>query len=268
MKAMLLLKEEDAQGVLRLTLNDVPRRNALSQALLLQLQSALAEAADNPRTRVIVLAAAGPVFCAGHDLKEVTAARAKADQGRAFFTQLMALCSNVMQAIVQHPLPVIAEVSGMATAAGCQLVASCDLAIASPEASFCTPGVAIGLFCSTPMVALSRNVSPKQAMEMLLTGEPVGAERAREIGLINRVEAAAELSTKTLALAHQIAARSGQTLAIGKRAFYAQNELPLAEAYRYASAVMVNNMLAADAQEGIGAFLEKRPPKWQDMHDK
>lgn len=267
MAPLLLLKKQDEQGILRLTLNDFPRRNALSEAMLLQLKAALSEAAQSPTVRVIVLAAIGPTFCAGHDLKEVTAARAEPDQGRASFTHLMALCSEVMQAIVRHPKPVIAEVAGVATAAGCQLVASCDLAMAAPEARFCTPGVAIGLFCSTPMVALSRNVAPKHAMEMLLTGELVDAERAQSIGLINRVVEASELSSETMALAHQIAARSGRTLAIGKRAFYAQNELPLAEAYRYASEVMVDNMLAADAEEGISAFLEKRPPRWQDQND-
>ncbi len=254
----------DTEGVLRLTLDDPARRNALSEAMLHQLASALDAAGADQQVRVIVLAANGPAFCAGHDLKEVTAARDSDDGGRAFFARLMDLCARVMQAIVACPKPVIAEVGGVATAAGCQLVASCDLAVASDSARFCTPGVSIGLFCSTPMVALSRNVSNKHAMEMLLTGDMVSAARAAEIGLVNRAVAADELTSATMRLAQQIAARSQMTLATGKRAFYAQREMPLAEAYAYASQIMVDNMLAPDAEEGINAFLEKRPPAWRD----
>ncbi|MHA7878912.1 MAG: enoyl-CoA hydratase [Saccharospirillum sp.] len=260
----LILHDLDADGVLRLTLNDMARRNALSEAMLERLGATLEEAASNARVRVIVLAANGPAFCAGHDLKEMTAGRAAPDKGRALFTRIMHRCSNVMQAIVAHPKPIIAEVGGVATAAGCQLVASCDLAVAAETARFCTPGVSIGLFCSTPMVALSRNLSNKHAMEMLLTGDMVGAQRAAELGLINKAVPLDDLTESTMAMARQIAARSQMTLATGKRAFYAQREMPLAEAYAYTSEVMVENMLAQDAQEGIGAFLEKRPPVWQD----
>ncbi|MDE3240180.1 MAG: enoyl-CoA hydratase [Paracoccaceae bacterium] len=260
----ILLRALDADGILRLTLNDVARRNALSEAMLNRLGAAFAEAAGDPAVRVIILSANGPAFCAGHDLKEMTAGRATPDGGRAYFTRLMGMCSGVMQAIVNCPKPVIAQVDGVATAAGCQLVASCDLAVASEAARFSTPGVHIGLFCSTPMVALSRNVSNKHAMEMLLTGDMIPAARAEAFGLVNSVVAGAELAETCTALARKIASKSSMTLATGKRAFYAQRELPLSKAYDYASAVMVENMLARDAEEGIEAFIEKRQPLWQD----
>lgn len=260
----ILLRDLDADGILRLTLNDAGRRNALSEAMLSELNTAFAEAGTDAAVRVIILAANGPAFCAGHDLKEMTAGRAGPDRGQAYFTKVMAQCSGVMQGIVHCPKPVIAEVTGIATAAGCQLVASCDLAIAADTAQFSTPGVHIGLFCSTPMVALSRNVSNKHAMEMLLTGDMTSAERAAEIGLINRAVAPEALQDETLQMARKIASKSSMTLATGKRAFYAQREMPLAEAYDYASKVMVDNMLAHDAEEGIGAFIEKRAPQWQD----
>lgn len=260
----MLLRDLDDQGVLRLTLNDVGRRNALSEAMLVKLASVFGEAGADPSVRVIVLAANGPAFCAGHDLKEMTAGRAGPDRGRAYFTKVMAMCSATMQAIVNCPKPVIAEVTGVATAAGCQLIASCDLAIAADTAQFSTPGVHIGLFCSTPMVALSRNVGSKHAMEMLLTGDMTSAARAAEIGLVNRVVAADALQDATTEMARKIASKSSMTLATGKRAFYAQREMPLSEAYEYASGVMVENMLAQDAAEGIGAFIEKRVPQWQD----
>ncbi len=260
----MLLHEQNDQGVLRLTLDDVGRRNALSEAMLAKLGSAFAEAGTDPAVRVIILAANGPAFCAGHDLKEMTAGRAGPDCGRPYFTKVMAMCSGVMQAIVNCPKPVIAEVTGVATAAGCQLVASCDLAIAADTALFSTPGVHIGLFCSTPMVALSRNVGGKHAMEMLLTGDMTSAARAAEIGLVNRVVAADALQDATTEMARKIASKSSMTLATGKRAFYAQREMPLDKAYDYASEVMVGNMLANDAEEGIGAFIEKRAPQWQD----
>jgi enoyl-CoA hydratase/carnithine racemase len=259
-----LLSDLSDDGILRLTLNDVKRRNALSEAMLGALGTAFADAGRNPAVRVIILAANGPAFCAGHDLKEMTAGRSGPDKGKAYFTKVMALCSGVMQGIVTCPKPVIAEVTGIATAAGCQLVASCDLAIAAETAQFSTPGVHIGLFCSTPMVALSRNVSNKHAMEMLLTGDMTPATRAAEIGLVNRVVAEASLQEATTEMARKIASKSSMTLATGKRAFYAQREMPLAEAYEYASQVMVDNMLARDAEEGIGAFIEKRAPQWQD----
>ena len=260
----LLLRDLDADGILRLTLNDVARRNALSAAMLSELGSALDAAGSDPDVRVIVLAAEGPAFCAGHDLKELTAARDAPDRGRAFFARIMTQCSGVMQAIVACPKPVIAEVSGVATAAGCQLVASCDLAVAAESARFSTPGVHIGLFCSTPMVALSGNVAPKHAMEMLLTGDMIPAPRAAEMGLVNYAVAPDSLRDTAMEMARKIASRSSMTLATGKAAFYAQREMTLAEAYDYAAQVMVENMLKRDAEEGIGAFIEKRAPQWED----
>lgn len=260
----ILLSELDDDGILCLTLNDAGRRNALSEAMLGQLGAALARASIDPSVRVIILAAAGPAFCAGHDLKEMTAGRSDADRGKAYFTRVMTLCSGVMQAIVNCPKPVIAEVTGTATAAGCQLVASCDLAIAAETAWFSTPGVHIGLFCSTPMVALSRNLANKHAMEMLLTGDMTPADRAAEIGLVNRVVAPEVLREAIMDVARKIASKSSLTLATGKRAFYAQREMTLSAAYDYTSGVMVDNMLTRDAEEGIGAFIEKRRPQWQD----
>ncbi|NBD31124.1 MAG: enoyl-CoA hydratase [Alphaproteobacteria bacterium] len=262
--SIILLRDLSRDGIMRLTLNDVARRNALSEAMLAELGSAIAQAGDDPAVRVVVLAANGPAFCAGHDLKEMTAGREAEDRGRAYFTRVMARCSGVMQAIVSCPKPVIAEVTGIATAAGCQLVASCDLAIAAETAKFSTPGVHIGLFCSTPMVALSRNTAHKHAMEMLLTGDMVPAPRAAEIGLVNYAVAEDALREATMEMARKIASKSSLTLATGKRAYYAQREMPLADAYDYASQVMVDNMLAHDAEEGIGAFIEKRDPRWQD----
>lgn len=259
-----VLSELSPSGILRLTLNDAGKRNALSEAMLTALGDAIAHAAQDLQVRVIVLAANGPAFCAGHDLKELTLARSDLDGGKAYFAKIMAMCSGVMQAIVACPKPVIAEVTGVATAAGCQLVASCDLAIAADEARFGTPGVLIGLFCSTPMVALSRNVTPKHAMEMLLTGDMISAQRAAEMGLINRAVPQSDLTQAVMDMASKIAGKSSHTLAVGKGAFYKQREMPLAAAYDYASAVMVENMLAQDAAEGIGAFIEKRTPQWQD----
>ena len=261
----ILLSDLDDEGILRLTLNDTARRNALSESMLGALSEAFVKTGSNPAVRVVILAANGPAFCAGHDLKEMTAGRANPDRGRAYFTKVMAMCSGVMQAIVNCPKPVIAEVTGIATAAGCQLVASCDLAIAADTAQFSTPGVHIGLFCSTPMVALSRNVADKYAMEMLLTGDLTTAARAAEIGLINRAVAAEALRDATMLMARKIASKSSMTLATGKGAYYAQREMELSDAYVYASGVMVENMLASDAEEGIGAFIQKRAPKWQDM---
>ena len=260
----ILLSALDEKGVLRLTLNDARRRNALSEEMLQLLGQAVAEAGQNPAVRVVVLDAIGPAFCAGHDLKQLTAGRAASDGGRAYFAKIMGLCAQVMQAIVACPKPIIAEVAGVATAAGCQLVASCDLALAAEGAQFSTPGVNIGLFCSTPMVALSRNVAAKHAMEMLLMGEMVSAARAAEMGLVNRVVPAQALRAQTQSFAEKIASKSSLTLATGKGAFYAQAEMPLAQAYGYAAQVMVDNMLARDAEEGIGAFIEKRAPQWQD----
>jgi len=259
-----LLRQHGNDGVLRLTLNDVRRRNALSEAMLEQLGAAFEVASTDLSVRVIVLAANGPAFCAGHDLKELTAGRSGPDRGKAYFKRIMTLCSGVMLSIVNSPKPVIAEVAGVASAAGCQLVASCDLAVAAETAQFNTPGVHIGLFCSTPMVALSRNVASKHAMEMLLTGDMIPANRAAEIGLVNRVVPPEALYENTMAMARKIASKSSMTLATGKRSFYAQREMSLAQAYDYASSVMVENMFTRDAEEGIGAFIEKRAPQWQN----
>lgn len=260
----IVLRDLDADGILRLTLNDPARRNALSGAMLTALGDAIADAGRDSAVRVIVLAANGPAYCAGHDLKQLTAARAAPDGGRSFFSQIMTQCSALMQGIIACPKPVIAEVTGVATAAGCQLVASCDLAIAADTARFSTPGVHIGLFCSTPMVALSRNVARKHAMEMLLTGDMTSAARAAEIGLINQSAPADDLRAAVMDMARKIASKSAMTLATGKAAFYAQAQMPLAEAYDYAASVMVSNMLARDAAEGIDAFITKRHPIWHD----
>lgn len=259
-----LLAREIVGDVAVLTLNRPRARNSLSEGLISELHTALDELREDARARAVVIAAAGTAFSAGHDLKELTARRGDADRGRAFFAQMMSACSAMMQAIVTLPKPVIAAVQGVATAAGCQLVASCDLAVASEQASFATPGVDIGLFCSTPMVALTRNVPRKQAMEMLLTGDAVSAQRAREIGLVNRVVPQGREREVAIELAQRIARKSAHTVKVGKEAFYRQAEMPLSEAYRFASEVMTQNMLARDAVEGIGAFMEKRAPVWED----
>jgi enoyl-CoA hydratase/carnithine racemase len=247
-----------------LTLNRPASRNSLSEAMIGELHTALDDIRNDESVRAVVIAANGPAFSAGHDMKELTAHRGDPDRGRAYFAQMMNACSAMMQAIVHLPKPVVAAVQAIATAAGCQLVASCDLAIASEAASFATPGVDIGLFCSTPMVALSRNVPRKQAMEMLLTGEPIAAATARDIGLINRVVAAGTERDAAIALAQKVALKSAYTVKLGKAAFYRQAEMSLSDAYRYAAEVMTENMMARDAEEGIGAFIEKREPKWQD----
>jgi enoyl-CoA hydratase/carnithine racemase len=261
--APVLLRERD-NDIAILVLNRPQARNSLSEALLIALSEALTEIAADKTVRAVVLAANGPAFCAGHDLKELTARRSDADGGRDYFRQIMTVCSAMMQQIVNLPQPVIAAVQGVASAAGCQLVATCDLAVASAAAKFATPGVDIGLFCSTPMVALSRNVASKHAMEMLLTGEMVAAEDAAAIGLINRAVAPGEERKAALALAKKVAAKSSYVLKIGKQAFYRQAEMGLAGAYAYASEVMTENMMARDAEEGICAFIEKRDPTWED----
>lgn len=260
-KAQILLRE-DADGIATLTLNRPEARNPLSEAMLAALSETLAAVANDRSVRAVVLAAAGPVFSAGHDLKEMSARRADPDRGRAYFADILGRCSGVVQQITALPQPVIAAVEGTATAAGCQLVASCDLAVAGEAASFCTPGVHIGLFCSTPMVALSRNLSAKHAMEMLLLGEMVPAQDAARMGLVNRVVPAGEALAEAKRLAAIIASKSAATVKVGKRAFYEQREMGLKTAYDHASAVMVENMLARDAEEGIGAFMEKRQPDW------
>lgn len=259
-----ILREEVGGGVAVLTLDRAEKRNTLSEAMLAEMSQALVAIADDRDVRAVVLAANGPAFCAGHDLKELTARRTDSDGGKAYFTQVITNCSALMQSIVRLPQPVVAAVQGVATAAGCQLVASCDLAIASSQATFCTPGVDIGLFCSTPMVALSRNVAPKHALHMLLTGEAISAEEALRIGLVNRVVAPGTERDHAIALARKIASKSAMTVRLGKDAFYRQREMELADAYRFASQLMVENMLKHDAAEGIGAFLDKRAAEWKD----
>ena len=259
-ESMLLSSRDGA--VLRLVLNRARARNALSSALMGALAAALDAAAADRAVRVIVIAAEGPVFSAGHDLKELQGHRADGDKGRAAYAGLFAQCSALMLKIVHCPKPVIAEVAGLATAAGCQLVASCDLVMASDHAGFATPGVDIGLFCSTPMVALSRAIGSKPAMEMLLTGEPIKADAACRLGLVNRIVPLAELPAATMALAQKIAGKPHGTIKTGKAAFYRQREMSLEAAYDYTAKVMTENMLAAEANEGVCAFIEKRDPNW------
>jgi enoyl-CoA hydratase/carnithine racemase len=257
-----LIRREDEGGVVLLTLDRPASRNSLSEAMMAELASALEAIGADHAVRAVVLAGRGPVFCAGHDLKEITARRSDADRGRSYFVDVLARCSAIMGAILRLPQPVIAAVEGPATAAGCQLVATCDLAVASTTARFCTPGVNIGFFCSTPMVALSRNLSRKHAMAMLLTGEWVEAEEALRMGLVNRVVPAGRAVEEAKALAALIAGKSATSVRIGKEAFYRQLEMGVEPAYRYAAEVMVENMLARDAEEGVAALLAKRPPRW------
>jgi enoyl-CoA hydratase/carnithine racemase len=258
-----LLRRADDDGVTILTLADPASRNSLSEAMLVALSGMLANIEADPTVRCVVLASEGPVFSSGHHLKEMQAHRDDPDGGRAYVTGLLARCANVMAAIPRLRVPVIAAVEGMATAAGCQLVASCDLVVAGAEARFCTPGVNLGLFCSTPGVAVGRAMAPKQALEMLLTGEVFDAEAAARFGLVNRLVAKGEALAAATAMARQIASRSAQAIGFGKRAFYDQVNRPLDEAYLLASQVMVENFLADDAKEGIRAFLEKREPGWR-----
>jgi len=248
---------EVVDGVAVLTLNHPEKRNVLSREMLGALRAHLDWIAAEPAVRAVVLRAVGPAFSAGHDLRELV------DGREAEYAALFALCTEVMEAIRTLPKPVIAQVHAIATAAGCQLAASCDLVVASEDATFATPGVRIGLFCTTPGVALARAVGPKKAMEMLLTGQPIGAREAEQAGLVNRVVPADRLADETMALARQIITASAYTLGIGKRAFYEQLPLDRPRAYEIASRVMVENALAPDGQEGMKAFLEKRPPKWR-----
>jgi enoyl-CoA hydratase/carnithine racemase len=256
-----LVRLERAEPILRITL-DNPPANALSIATMEALGAALDAAAADDAIRVVVLASTGKVFSAGHDLKEMTARRADEDGGRAFFEKTMRMAADIMLKIAALPQPVVAEVDGLATAAGCQLVASCDLAVCTDTSAFCTPGVNIGLFCSTPMVAVSRAAHPKQAMEMLLTGETIDASTAKDFGLVNRIVPQQYLRQVVDKYAAVIASKSPQALRIGKAAFRAQAGLPLADAYDIAVATMTDNMLVDDAKEGIGAFLGKRMPEW------
>jgi len=259
-----LVQRGDNDGIALLVLNRPQTRNTLSEAMLAALSETFAAIADDRRVRAVVLSSNGPAFCAGHDLKEITDHRQDPDGSRAYVKDIMDRCSAMMQSIHRIPQPVIAAVEGVATAAGCQLVATCDLAVASQTARFATPGVHIGLFCSTPSVALSRNVAPKHAMEMLLTGDMLSAVDAVRIGLVNRVVTPGAEREEAVKLARKIAAKSTMTVKMGKEAFYRQLDMSLADAYRYASQVMVENMMVHDAEEGISAFVEKRTPKWED----
>ena len=260
-----ILKIDQTQsGILRLILNDPNNKNALSDKLMQLLQNLIFEASSNDSVKVIIIAAVGDVFCSGHNLKDITEARENADGGKEYFSDLFNLCSSLMQMIIMCSKPVIAEVNGVATAAGCQLVASCDLAIASDLSKFATPGVNIGLFCSTPMVALSRNVSKKDSMKMLLTGEMIDAAEAKKISLINDHVPAKKLHDTVIAIANKIAGKSLSTVRLGKEAFYLQYEMSLSDAYDYTSKVMTENSLTDDAKEGIASFLEKRDPIWKE----
>ncbi len=258
-----LLLREDRGAIALVTLNRPDARNALSEALLARIIETFARIGRDPRIHAIVLTGAGTAFCAGHDLRELTAMRAEPDGGRSAFTRIFTACSEAMLSIVRCPKPVIAAVNGIATAAGCQLVASCDLAIAAEGSEFGTPGVNIGLFCSTPMVALSRNVGHKHAMEMLLLGDRIDSTDAARFGLVNRVVEEGRVVPEALSMAERIASKPRGTVAIGKEAFYRQTELDLAAAYDYAGRVMAENMMSQDAEEGIGAFLDKRRPVWR-----
>ena len=260
---MTILDIEYDAAVARLTMNAPDRLNALSDEMLAALQATLDTIAQNPSVRVVILAGHGKAFCAGHDLKQMTAMRQAQDGGAAQFRDLFERCSAVMARIQSMPQPVIAQVHGIATAAGCQLVATCDMAVAAEGTRFGVNGVNIGLFCSTPMVALTRNIPRKQAFEMLTTGNFIEADRARELGLVNRVVAAQDLSAETQALADQIAGKLAVAVKIGKQAFYAQLSMPVDQAYAYTGDVMVENMLHRDTEEGISAFLEKRDPTWE-----
>ena len=263
-KQKILLTEITKEGILRIVMNDPNSKNALSEIMINSLIEKIHEASLDNSIRVIVLAANGNVFSSGHDLKEITAARSMKEGGEDYFSSLFELCSSLMQLIINSPRPIIAEVSGVATAAGCQLVSSCDLAISSESSKFATPGVNLGLFCSTPMVALSRVVKNKHAMEMLLTGDFIDASKAKEIGLINNLVQKEELTLEVTKLAEKIASKSSMTVSTGKQAFYAQAEMDLSAAYKYTSEVMKDNLLKHDAKEGINAFIEKKSPEWKD----
>jgi len=259
-----VLLRERRDGIATLTLNRPEARNALSEALISSLSMEFDAIAKDRSVRAVILAANGIAFCAGHDLKEMTSHRSEPDRGRAYFAALFEKCAGIMLQIVRLPQPVIASVQGVAAAAGCQLVASCDLVVASEAARFATPGVQIGLFCSSPMVPLSRKLASNHAMEMLLTGEMVLAKRAHEMGLVNRLAAPGREYEEALALARVIASKSSYVQKIGKEAYYNQRDMSLADAFKYGAKVMAENMMARDAEEGIGAFIEKRDPKWED----
>ena len=263
----ILIKEEHPNGIIKLILNDNDNKNALSKHMLTSLVSAIKDISQQQEAKVIIIASKGNVYSSGHNLKEISSARDDNDNGESYFINLFNLCSSMMQMIVNCPKPVIAEINGIATAAGCQLVASCDLALASSSSKFATPGVNIGLFCSTPMVALSRNVNKKDAMKMLLTGEMIDAVEAKRISLINDYFNEDELSKEVIELANKIASKPMMTVHNGKHAFYKQYEMNLSDAYNYTSKVMASNALSEDAKEGIGSFLEKRTPNWKNKNE-
>ena len=260
----ILLKSSNDHGILRLTLNDPDNKNALSELMMQELLKAISDASKDNSVKVIVIASTGDVFCSGHNLKEINEAKKLDDNGESYYLRLFKICSSLMQLIINCSKPVIAEVNGIATAAGCQLVASCDLAVSSDSSKFATPGVNIGLFCSTPMVALSRNVSQKNSMKMLLTGDMISADEAKEISLINDCVPEEQLTKLVMDLAEKISKKSQEVLKIGKEAFYKQSQLNIEDAYEYTSKVMTKNMMIDDAFEGINAFLEKRNPKWKN----
>ncbi len=259
-----ILKIEIINKVLHLKLNDAKNQNTLSERMINEINAKLLEAAKNEKIKVVILSSSGKVFCAGHNLKDLSSKRLELDKGKNYYKKIFKNCSDLMMNITQNPKPIIAAVDGIATAAGCQLIASCDLAYASENAKFATPGVNIGLFCSTPMVALSRNVGKKSAMEMLLTGDLINAKKAKEIGLINNCYNSSDLMEIVFEKAEKITSKSMKTIKIGKQAFYKQKEMSLEDAYIYTSSVMVENMLENDSEEGISAFLEKRKPKWDN----
>ena len=263
-KKKILKIDQSQASILRLVLDDPNNKNALSEDMMKQLKKLLIKASSDDSVKVIIISSVGDVFCSGHNLKDITEARKNDDEGKEYFLDLFNLCSSLMQMIVNCSKPVIAEVNGFATAAGCQLVASCDLAIASDSSKFATPGVNIGLFCSTPMVALSRNVSRKDAMKMLLTGDMIDVAEAKRISLINDYVPEENLDASVMSLANHISTKSLSTIRVGKEAFYRQYEMTLSDAYDYTSQVMTENSLADDAKEGIASFLEKREPLWKD----
>ena len=260
----ILLTDLNDNGILRLTLNDIGNKNALSESMMQKLLKAISKASKDNSVRVIIITSTGNVFCSGHNLKEINEANKEEDKGKSYYLDLFKTCSKLMQSIINCPKPVIAEVNGIATAAGCQLVASCDLAISSNSSKFATPGVNIGLFCSTPMVALSRNVSKKDSMKMLLTGDMISADEAKRISLINDCVPDDQLTKSVMDLAKKISEKSLAVLKIGKEAFYKQLQLNIEDAYEYTSMVMTKNMMIDDASEGISSFLEKRNPKWKN----
>ena len=260
----ILLEDLNDIGIFRLTLNDIGNKNALSESMMHKLIEAISKASKDNSVKLIVIASTGNVFCSGHNLKEINEAQKADDKGESYYLDLFKICSELMQSIINCPKPVIAEVNGIATAAGCQLVASCDLAIASNSSQFATPGVNIGLFCSTPMVAISRNISKKDSMKMLLTGDMISADEAKRISLINDCVPEDQLTKSVMELAEKISKKSQEVLKIGKEAFYKQSQLNIEDAYEYTSMVMTKNMMIDDACEGINAFLEKRNPKWKN----